>query len=265
MIELETLYTNTKIKVANYINNSNDPHIKFVKSFQIEKEERNLRSIFKDAKRYGEEPYTECHFEDNATVFKIGNQEISVDNKEPRKVKEIIHKTNVNKRKDEVRKQPWLGKFVNHYWNDPELSNNSHDIFKQWKNVPSIILSVDTLVRQQLLNTMTYRAQKLHEKIEELSFRIYLRDQETVSLILCGCSELAQSSYKARHDRMLRSLYHCFRTNMDLKNRSTLLRGTSKLTRSHAKRRSSKDPMVYTVATREMSKRWCKHARYQYT
>ena len=123
MIEIESVYKNTKLKVAHYINNSEDPHIKLVKSFQNEKEKRNLRSVFKDGKRYAEELELNCYFEDGATVL------------EGRKIKQIIHKASMKKRKNEVMKQPWIGKFVTQHWQDPEVSVHSYDIFRQWKKI----------------------------------------------------------------------------------------------------------------------------------
>ena len=69
-------------------------------------------------------------------------------------------------------------------------------------------MSIDTSIRQQLLNTKTYRSQKLHQQVEELSCRLCSEKQETVSHILCGCSHIAQSLYKTRHDKMLRPVYH---------------------------------------------------------
>ena len=42
LIEIESLYKNTKLKVAHYIKNSDDPHIELVKSLQKEKEKKKL-------------------------------------------------------------------------------------------------------------------------------------------------------------------------------------------------------------------------------
>ena len=69
-------------------------------------------------------------------------------------------------------------------------------------------MSIDTSIRQQLLNTKTYRSQKLHEQVEELSCRLCSEKQETVSHVLCGCSHIAQSLYKTQHDKVLRPVYH---------------------------------------------------------
>ena len=84
----------------------------------------------------------------------------------------------------------------------------SYQIFKSWKNIPDIFLSIDTSIRQQLINTKTYRKQKLQESVDETNCRVCSNDQETVPHILCGCSQIAQTLYKDRHDQMLRPLYH---------------------------------------------------------
>ena len=142
----------------------------------------------------------------------------------------------MKKRKNELMKQPWIGKFVTQHWQDPEVSAHSYDIFRQWKNIPDIVMSVDTSIRQQLLNTKIYRSQKLHEQVDDLSCRLCFKDQETVSHVLCGCSHIAQSLYKARHDIMLRPVYHALLERYNLKNLSILIRGTSNLIRNQAKR-----------------------------
>ena len=76
------------------------------------------------------------------------------------------------------------------------------------KNIPDIVLSIDTFIRQQLINTKTYRKQKLQESVDETNCRVCSSHQETVPHILCGCSQIAQTLYKDRHDKMLRPLYH---------------------------------------------------------
>ena len=43
-----------------FFNTSVAEHIKLVKSFQKKKEDRNLKSVFKDAERYAGEPQLDC-------------------------------------------------------------------------------------------------------------------------------------------------------------------------------------------------------------
>ena len=72
LMEIEALYKHTKIKAAHYT--SDDVHIKLVKSFQKKKEDRNLKSVFKDARRYAEELQLDCQFNEEATVISDADQ-----------------------------------------------------------------------------------------------------------------------------------------------------------------------------------------------
>ena len=114
------------------------------------------------------------------------------------------------------------------HWNDSQISNNSYDIFKQWKNIPDAKMSINTSIRQQLLNTKTYRSQTLHEQVEELSCRLCSKQQESAS-------HIAQSLYKTRYDKMLRPVYHALLENMDAMNLIIVLHGTCNLILSQAK------------------------------
>ena len=112
--------------------------------------------------------------------------------------------------------------------------------FKQWKNIPDIIMSMDTSIRQQLLNTKIYRSQKLHEQVEELSCWLCWEKQETVSHILCGCSHVAQSLVtKLDMTKCFFLSIMLFLKNMDSLNLIVLLHGmysTYNLILSHAKK-----------------------------
>ena len=102
LMEIEALYKHTKIKAAHYINTSDDVHIKLVKSFQKKKEDRNLKSVFKDARRYAEELQLDFQFNEEATVISHADQVTVISTKEPRNIKEILRKTTKEKRRTEV-------------------------------------------------------------------------------------------------------------------------------------------------------------------
>ena len=52
------------------------------------------------------------------------------------------------------------------------------------RNVPDIVLSVATFIRQQLIKTKMYRKEKLQENVDEMNCRVCSNDQETASHIL---------------------------------------------------------------------------------
>lgn len=130
-----------------------------------------------------------------------------------------------------------MGKYVNQYWKDPEIAPTSYHKFKSWKNIPDIVLSIDTSIRQQLVNNKTCRKEKLQESVKETNYRVCDNDQETVPHILCGCSQMAQTLYKDRHDKTRRPLYHSVRKKTNLVNLSSSSRGISKATRFHVWRK----------------------------
>ena len=51
-------------------------------------------------------------------------------------------------------------------------------------------------------------ANKLKETQHDLKCRLCGINNETVPHLMCSCSEIAQSLYKSRHDKMLRPVYH---------------------------------------------------------
>ena len=84
LMEIEAFYKHTKIKAAHYINTSDDVHIKLVKSIQKKKEDRNLKSVFKDARRYAEELQLDCQFNEEVAVITHADQVTVITTKEPR-------------------------------------------------------------------------------------------------------------------------------------------------------------------------------------
>ena len=172
---------------------------------------QKLKSLFKDAKRNAEELQLNCQFNEEGRshrVIRHADQVAVISTKEPRNIREIVRKITKEKRRTEVMEQPWMGKYVNHHWKDPEIAPMSYHKFKSWKNIPDIVLSIDTSIRQQLVNNKTCRKEKLQESVKETNYRVCDNDQETVPHILCGCSQMAQTLYKDRHDKTRRPLYY---------------------------------------------------------
>mgnify|MGYP007094297872 CR=1 FL=1 len=90
-METEELYKQTKINVAHYINTSDDIHIKLVKSFQKKKEDKNLKSVFKDAKRYAYELHKAAISMKKPQLYITHDDQVTVvSTKEPRSIKEIL-------------------------------------------------------------------------------------------------------------------------------------------------------------------------------
>jgi len=76
----------------------------------------------------------------------------------------------------------------------------------KWKNIPDVVLRVYTSILQQLLHTKVYRVKKRKE--QDLMCTLCHSAEKTVPHLLCGCSAIAQTINKARHDSMLRPIYY---------------------------------------------------------
>ena len=74
--------------------------------------------------------------------------------------------------------------------------------------MPDPVTSIYVNISQQLLPTKIYKAKKLNEAQHDLKCRLCGLNNETVPHLKCSCSEIAQSLYKSRHDKMLRPVYH---------------------------------------------------------
>ena len=113
-MEIKDIYNHTKIKMAppHFFNTSVAEHIKLVKSFQKKKEDRNLKSVFKDAERYAGEPQLDCSLNEKSSYYLRwpGSSGLL---RSPEKSKKFYEKS--------LRRweQPWVGKYVNQHWNWP--------------------------------------------------------------------------------------------------------------------------------------------------
>ena len=87
--------------------------IKLVKSFQKRKEDRSLKSVFKDSKRYIEELQLDCQFNNGAALTGQADQVVTINGKElPKNIKEIVGKATNQKRRTAVTEQRRVGKYV---------------------------------------------------------------------------------------------------------------------------------------------------------
>lgn len=108
----------------------------------------------------------------------------------------------------ETSEQKWLGAFTTAQSEDKEMATDVCKLLQKWRNIPEIVYSVNTNLRQQLLPTKTYEKTKLHQHVDDLKCRMCSQKQETVTHIMSACPKIAQSLYTSRHDKMLRPYYH---------------------------------------------------------
>ena len=81
----------------------------------------------------------------------------------------------------ETAEQKWLGVFTTAQREDKEMATKVCKLLQKWRNIPDIIYSENTNLRQQLLSTKTYEKSKLQQHIDDLNCRMWSHKQETVT------------------------------------------------------------------------------------
>ena len=69
MKSVEDTYKLTTIKMANYLNNSDDKRIKYARTLEMNRITQGRVSIFKHASKYAAEYKVVCNFDDTATTI----------------------------------------------------------------------------------------------------------------------------------------------------------------------------------------------------
>ena len=208
--EITQLYETTKIKTAHHVTTSKDPRLDIVRQFQDHKESKNFRSVLKDAKIYARDMNLEIEFssDDKTTVIKSDQRTVEIKDNQVKYLKPILKEARIAIYEKMTLDQPWLGQSTTLHWNDPMLSDGTYYILREWKNIPDTVISIYVNISQQLLPTKIYKANKLKETQHDLKCRLCGINNKTVPHLMCSCSEIAQSLYKSRHDKMLRPVYH---------------------------------------------------------
>ena len=225
--ELEMVYKLSKIKISHHIATSTDQRIKLVREFQDWKEHRGFTSANKMAQRYAYDLGVEIEFNNlsiGTIIHTTGPQPHTyvVKSDKPSSLNIALHPAKKTSYEEEVQEQPWTGKFFLLHQQDHDLAKESQLIYKKWKNIPDIVFSINDNIRQQLVNTRTYQKCKIGQQIDDIC-RICHSSKESTTHILTSCTPIAQSLYKARHDKMLRPIYYRLLEKYDLSNQQNLL------------------------------------------
>ena len=225
--ELEMVYKLSKIKIAHHIATSTDQRIKLVREFQDWKEHRGFTSANKIAQWYGYDLGVEIEFNNpsiGTIIHTTGPQPHTyvVKSDKPSSLNIALHPAKKTSYQEKVQEQPWTGKIFLLYQQDHDLAIESQLIYKKWKNIPDIVFSINDNIRQQLVNTRTYQKCKIGQQIDDIC-RICHSSKESTTHILTSCTPIAQSLYKARHDKMLRPIYYRLLEKYDLLNQQKLL------------------------------------------
>ena len=127
----------------------------------------------------------------------------------PTALKELLRSKITEKYTKEAEEQKLLGAYTNKQRQDKQLPPTANQILKKRKNIPDIVYSVNKTIRHQLLPTKPYQESKAQMTITDTICRMCHTATESTTHVLSACSKIAQILYTARHDRMLRPIYHC--------------------------------------------------------
>ena len=215
MKSVEDTYKLTTIKMANYLNNSDGKRIKCARTLEMNRITQGRRSIFKQATKYAAEYDIICTFDDTGTTISASKDSTAatetktITTPSSTALKELLRSKIAEKYTKEAEEQNWLGDYTNKQRQGKQLPLTANQILKKRKNIPDIVYSVNKTIRQQLLPTKTYQQSKAQMTITDTNCRMCHTATESTTHVLSACSKIAQTLYTARHDRMLRPIYHC--------------------------------------------------------
>ena len=207
MKSVEDTYKLTTIKMANYLNNSDDKRIKCARTLEMNRITQGRRSILKQATEYAAEYYIICNFDDTGTTISASKDPTAatetktITTLSPTALKKLLRSKTTEKYTKEAEEQKWFGAYTSKQRQDKQLPPTANQILKKWKNIPDIVYSVNKTIRQQLLPTKTYQQSKAQMTITDTNCRMCHTATESTTRVLSACSKIAQTLYTTRHDR----------------------------------------------------------------
>ena len=211
---LETTYKMTKIKLAAKLMNDTDPRMDLVRQFHQIHLNTASHSIFKDAKRYGEEFDTELELRNNALVILDDDNEQVVENMNTiTKRLKTKHEQQTHAR---VVQATWQGLNMKQRLNDEDVVKKYFRWLQYWQLCPTDVVQEFSLMFYQLLPTKCYKKYRSREEIEDIRCRLCNDKQESVKHIISNCDTLAKSLYIKRHDNALKCFVWPLLKNFEL-------------------------------------------------
>ncbi|KXJ14005.1 hypothetical protein AC249_AIPGENE4132 [Exaiptasia diaphana] len=137
--------------------------LKELGKFEEKKTAKKLKSVLKDAPKYADELNIRCQFDQTLTTMTYENTTTEYQKPAPKLLTAFLANAIVNNLKKEVENQNWLGALTLLQYSDNGISPESTAIHYKWRNIPDILYSVNSNIRQQLLPTKVYKKVKLQQ------------------------------------------------------------------------------------------------------
>ena len=200
---VESTYKNIKVKTAIKLYANEDPTMRMVREFEEKCERTGRRSLKKDTERYASERglYLKLSYPCPTANTEEG-EELPGE-----KVGVMMRIKEEESRTEEVRQQKWQGKLIEARWDDADVIG-CFSWLCRWKTAPTHTVAGVYELYQQLLPTKIYQQYKTKTSNNtDVKCRMCGKAMESVPHVLSGCSALAQSKYKTRHDATLKVLF----------------------------------------------------------
>ena len=145
MKSVQHTYKLTTIKMANYLNNSDDKRIKYARTLEMNRITTGRRSIFKQATKYAAEYNIICNFDDTGTTICASKaptaaiETKTITTPSPTALKELLRSKITEKYTKEAEEQKWLVAYTSKQRQDKQMPPTANQILKKWKNIPDIV------------------------------------------------------------------------------------------------------------------------------
>ena len=166
-----SVYKLTKIKVAHYISLAGDPRLNLVLMADERNHAKKLPTITTTAYNYANELGIRITLDhvDKVTTSTFNGETKIVKSAHPKALSSILKKTSSKKTLAEFRNQPRLSNLSVKQENELCIHQPSLIALNEWRNLPDLVFSVNQAIRQQLVNTETYRKAKLQYQIQNIT------------------------------------------------------------------------------------------------
>ena len=173
--------------------------------------------MIKDAKTYAQQLNVDVTFEEQrkSTSVTMGEKETVFKISSPKYIQQTLKEATDTKYKQKVSEQLWLGNYVTQRWEDNNISeDNFNPIKKHTRRRNKCTHQYSTTARPY----KGLQGKETKRTTLRVSVPVCRSAEETVPHLLCGCSAIAKTIYKARHDRMLRPIYHLLLSIYNMEN-----------------------------------------------
>ena len=163
LMDVESAYKLTKIKVAHHVSLAEDPRLNLVRMADERNHAKKLPSVTATAYNYANELGIRITLDpaDKVTTLTFNGQTKIVKSAHPKALNSILKKASSEKTLGEFRNQHWLSNLSVKQENEPTIHQPPLIALNEWRNVKDLVFSVNQEIRQQLVNTKTYQKAKL--------------------------------------------------------------------------------------------------------